>query len=239
MPATARQSTAVDTPGARRALAARVVEELGGRYSAALGIDLDAGAPEIERWALAASLYGGRISAKIAERTFAVLEHDGIENIADAGRRDIATLIELLDAGGYARYDMQTATRLHAMAEALRAHGGRIAWALELPPESLRASLEALPGWGPVTVGLFVRELRGVRPQIDPPLDERAARAGEHLGLIGPRGRDTLAQLRELARAAGLDLRDLEAALVRLALAHGRDLQQCPGGAACRLLAPR
>ncbi len=36
---------------------------------------------------------------------------------------------------------------------------------------------------------------------------------------------------------AQVDVRDLEAALVRLALRHGRDLAACPGGAACRALA--
>ncbi len=29
----------------------------------------------------------------------------------------------------------------------------------------LRAALDALPGWGPVTVRLFLRELRGVWPE--------------------------------------------------------------------------
>jgi hypothetical protein len=81
-------------------LAARVVESLGGRYSVELGIDVDRGEDEIERWALAATLFGGRISAKIAERTFAVLDGAGAHSIADAGRLDIGHLIELLDARG-------------------------------------------------------------------------------------------------------------------------------------------
>jgi len=29
-------------------------------------------------------------------------------------------------------------------------------------PAELEAALDALPGWGPVTVGAFLRELRGV-----------------------------------------------------------------------------
>ena len=39
-------------------LARRVVGMLGGRYSAELGIDVDAGDAEIERWFLAATLFG-------------------------------------------------------------------------------------------------------------------------------------------------------------------------------------
>jgi len=41
-------------------LARRLVEGIGGRYSRALGIDVDRGDEEIERWALAAALFGTR-----------------------------------------------------------------------------------------------------------------------------------------------------------------------------------
>ena len=69
---------------------------------------MDRNQDEIDRWALAATLFGARISATIAERTFASLEQAGVHTIADAERRDVGTLIELLDAGGYARYDLRT-----------------------------------------------------------------------------------------------------------------------------------
>jgi hypothetical protein len=106
---------------------------------------------------------------------------------------------------------------------------------LDLSIDELGGALDALPGWGPVTVGLFLRELRGVRPGIDPPLDPRALKAGEHLRLLERRNGAALVRLREVARAAEIDLRDLEAALVRLSLAHGRDMPVCPGGRQCTL----
>jgi hypothetical protein len=233
-----RTSPRANAPGQRRAraLARRVVDVLGGRYSVELGIDVDRDAEEIERWALAATLFGGRISTKIAQRTFAVLNDAGVHTIADAGREDVERLIDLLDAGGYARYDLQTAARLHAIAERLQAaHRGRVASALGLPLRELEGTLDALPGWGPVTVGLFLRELRGVDRLIDPPLDQRTLAAGEHLGLLRAGGGDSLTQLRALADAAGIDPRDLEAALVRLSLAHGRHMLECPGGERCTL----
>jgi len=220
-------------------VARRAVETLGGRYSTQLGIDVDRGDDEIERWALAATLFGARISANIAERTFAVLEQAGVRSIADAGRRDIGELIELLDAGGYARYDLRTAERLHGIAGMLDArYGGRVTQVLDVGADELWAALDALPGWGQVTVGLFLRELRGVRPEIEPPLDARALRAAEHLNLL-PRGRGAgVRQLLDAARAAGLDVRDLEAALVRLSLAHDHHTAECPGGARCSALRP-
>jgi hypothetical protein len=216
-------------------VARRVVESLGGRYSTQLGIDVDRGGDEIERWALAATLFGARISAKIAERTFAALDEAGVRSIADAGRRDIGELIELLDAGGYARYDLRTAERLHAIAGTLDARdGGKVTSVLDVGADELWAALDALPGWGQVTVGLFLRELRGVRPAIDPPLDARALRTAEHLKLFGHGA--GIRQLHDVAAAAGLDIRDLEAALIRLSLAHGHRRVECPGGSRCSAL---
>lgn len=52
-------------------------------------------------------------------------------------------------------------------------------------PELHRA-LDVLPGWGTVTIQLFLRELRGVRPGAQPSLDQRAAAGARHLGLAGP-----------------------------------------------------
>jgi hypothetical protein len=95
----------------------------------------------------------------------------------------------------------------------------------------LSGALDALPGWGPATVRLFLRELRGVWPGADPPLDERSRAAAHHLEL--PAGGPGVTGLAGLERACGLDVRDLESGLVRLDLAHGRAMARCPGGQAC------
>jgi len=220
-------------------IAGQVVTVLGGRYSTELGIDVDGGETEVERWFLAATLFGARISATVAGRTFRVLDEAGLTRIAQAHRVPWDDLVALLDRGGYARYDFRTATRLHALAERIeQSYGGRIATLgsrFRAYPD-LRDALDALPGWGPVTVELFLREMRGVWPGAQPPLDERAASAALHLGLLDSRDSpDVLRDLERLARAAHVDPRDLESGLVRLALAH-RGMDRCPGGAACVLL---
>lgn len=212
-----------------------LVRAIGGRYSAELGIDVDSGSAEIERWFVAATLFGTRISARTAERTFRVLDGAGLHRIVEAGDRPWEELVALLDEGGYARYDFRTATRLQALAETITVrYKGRVPAiaASTGSPSELEAALDALPGWGSVTVSLFLRELRGVWPNANPPLDERAHQAADHLGLLRG-GRPPLVQLRQLASEAGVDLRDVEAALVRLCLAHGRDFAGCPGGNAC------
>jgi len=220
------------------ALARELIERLGGRTSIELGIDVDAGPGEVERWFLAATLFGNRISAAIAERAYRTLAAAGVATTADVEGRTWDELVALLDSAGYVRYDFRTASRLQTLAAVVRErHGGRIGGlAAVREPAALEAALDALPGWGPITVRLFLRELRGVWPGAIPPLDPRAARAAEHVGLVPPGEARPLAPVEALAASGDLDVRDLEAALVRLALRHGRDLERCPGGRACRLL---
>lgn len=220
-------------PGEIR-LARRVVAVLGGRYSAELDIDVDAGDAEVERWFVAATLFGARISARVAERTFGVLAAAGLARIGQLRHVPTDDLIRMLDAGGYARYDFRTATRLLELSEIVdERYDGQVAVIgrrFTTCPE-LCTALDALPGWGPVTIRLFLRELRGVWPGADLPLDQRAAAAAQHLDL--PSARSGWTGLGALAGACDLDARDLESGLVRLDLVHGRVMARCPGGQSC------
>jgi len=72
-------------------VAHRVVAVLGGRYSAGLGIDVDAGEAEVERWFVAAALFGARISARVAERAAAAARHLSLA-CAQAGVSGLAGL---------------------------------------------------------------------------------------------------------------------------------------------------
>jgi hypothetical protein len=209
--------------------ARRIVATLGGRFSLELGIDLDRDPDDVERWALAATLLGNRISTAVAMRTYRVFARAGVRTIGDAGRRDREELISLLDEGGYVLCGEPMATRLLALAEVVAdLYDERLAALGEVvvDPRELEQALEDLPGWGPVTVGAFLRELRGVWPGADPPLDASAATAARHVALP-----DVSHAFSTLAAAAHLDFRDLEAGLVRLCLCH--DFAGCPGGEEC------
>jgi len=205
-------------------LARRAVAVLGGRYSAEVGIDVDAGDTQVERWFVAATLFGARIPARAAERAFGVLAAAGLTRIGQFRHVPSAALIEMLDAGGYARYDIRTAERLLQLCEVIRdrydGQAAVIGRRFTAYPD-LRAAL---------------RELRGTWPGARPPLDERAAAAARHLGLTAACAR--LPGLAGLAAVSGLDVRDLESGLVRLALAHGGAMACCPGGQACTVLRP-
>ena len=219
-------------------LARRVVGTLGGRYSAELGIDVDAGDAQVERWFLAATLFGTRITAQTAERTYQVLASAGLVRVGQAQHIPHHAFLGYLDEGGYARYDEQTVARLQALSEIIgERYDGRAAVIGQRHttyPE-LRAALGVLPGRGPVTIQLFLHELRGVWPGAQPPLDPRADYAARHVGLITP-GSAGLAALTRLAADAGTDPRDLESGLVRLTLAHHRRRIPCPGGDRCAVV---
>jgi hypothetical protein len=221
-------------------LARSVVEVLGGRFSAELGIDVDAGDAEIERWFLAASLFGTRVSAGVAKRAFTALNEAGLTRVGQARHLPSEDLIGLLNAGGCTRYDSRTTSRLQLLSEIIDERYDGQAAEIGRRHQSypaLRTILIALPGWGQGTVELFLRELRGVWPGAQPPLDPRAAYGARHLGFLGTEQTPTaLPQIAPLAAAAGLDVRDLESGLVRLALAHRRTRSSCPGGDQCGVL---
>jgi hypothetical protein len=222
-------------------LARRLVRTTGGRYSTELGIDVDAGEAQVERWFLAATLFGTRISARTATRTYRVLGEAGLSRVTRCGDLRWEELVEFLDKSGYARYDFRTATRLQALAGVITAEYHGLVAVIGVRFRNYRAlydALDALPGWGPVTIELFLRELRGVWPSAQPPLDERAVRAGRHLGFLGGDDADqSLRRLADLCTTTGLDRRDLESALVRLTLAHAGGMDVCAGGESCLAVA--
>jgi endonuclease III len=225
-------------------LISRILALLPGRFATELGIDVKAGPGERQKWFLAAILYGARISGKLAARTYQVFAGRGIftpEAIVEQGWDN---LVVLLDAGGYARYDFKTATKLlKVMASLKELYQGSLERLQEAAADApdLEQRLQALaPGIGPGTANIFLRELRGVWPKAQPALSPLAQLAGEHLQLLPPglSPAEALAALEAHWRrqsAPPHDFADLEAALVRLGRDHCRKPpgRPCPLGAYC------
>ena len=90
-----------------------LVRKLGGRFSVALGIDLGSQrAADTFKWFLASLLLGARITSTLAERTYRSFESARLvtpQAILNAGWQ---RLVDVLDRGGYARYDEKTAIKL-------------------------------------------------------------------------------------------------------------------------------
>ena len=157
-------------------------------YAEELGLNLRK-AEDRFKWLLASMLFAKRISAEIAKRTFRRFMEEGLdtpEKIIEAGWD---RLVEVLDSGGYVRYDFSTASNLlEAMGRLLRVYGGLERLHDEAEnPRDLERRLQTLKGLGPVGVNIFLRELRGIWPKADPRPGEIAERMAETLKLSDPR----------------------------------------------------
>lgn len=208
----------------RRSLCAGLARKLGGRYSLALGIDLvSMRSDEVFKWFLASLLFGGRISEDAAMKTYNQFKEANVlapEAILRTGRDG---LVGILDRGGYARYDLKTATKLLEAASTLTAKYSGDLNRLHFFAEDgrdLEKKLRGLAkGIGPATVGIFLRELRNVWEKAEPPLSEFALFASRMLGLtLTTDSTLALEEMEDLWEESKLEaiFADFEAALVKL-----------------------
>jgi len=215
------------------AAASGLVRSLGGRFSSELGIDVVGGDQrELFKWFLAAILFGARISQTLATRTYSEFSKHNLLSPQSLLRRGWDGLVEVLDAGGYVRYDFKTATKLLEVSRALvDRYAGDLDQVHRAATDSqdLEQRLKGLAkGIGDVTVNIFLRELRGVWPKAEPLPSELVLMAARNLRFV-PRSlkdrRRGLDELKNVWTAEGNQIEefpDFEAALVR----HGLELRR-------------
>ncbi|MGD8568256.1 MAG: hypothetical protein PVJ39_09225 [Gammaproteobacteria bacterium] len=157
-------------------------------YSEALGIDLSKNTDsELFKWLLASVLYGARISETIAEHTYQTFASYGLltpEEILDAGWHFLVNPV--MAEGGYVRYDGKTSTTVLRISDMLiNEYDGSLLKLHNMAHDSrdLESKLDAFPGIGPVTVNIFLRELRPYWKHSDPELLPLVAEASQTLGL--------------------------------------------------------
>jgi hypothetical protein len=164
-----------------------------------------------------------------AVRTALLLTRSGVRTPRQVERTGWDGLVQLLDAGGYVRYDFSTADKLLGIARALGKPGVLQDLANERSRSKVEERLTRIRGVGPKTVEIFLRELQGYWKS-SPPWSEEALHASHRLG-INLTGR-TLAPTRR---------RKIEGGLVKLWIEHckpGR-FETCPMGLACGCRLPR
>jgi endonuclease III len=134
-------------------------------YSKDLGIDLKSGKEkEIFKWFLACLLFGKPIQQEVAKRTyfeFAKADLLSPEKILEAGWDKS---VEILDRGGYVRYDFSTATKLLEICKELKEKYGNLKNLLKQAKnkEDLAKRLQEFKGIGPVTTRIFLRDLKPI-----------------------------------------------------------------------------
>jgi len=209
------------------------MRKYGGRYSTQLGIHLaDAQPSELFKWFLASILFGARITETIGIRTYRVMEIEEVLSPKVILEKGWDRLVEILDSGGYVRYDFKTATKILEMSKNLiEQYQGDLnrLHAASANSEDLERRLKSFAkGIGDVTVNIFLREMRGVWEKAKPTPLDLAVNAAHTLAIIPRKKMSGLVVLNYLLKAwknAGKKAKnfpDLEAALVRA----GKDLKK-------------
>ena len=205
-----------------------LVQVINGRFSSALGIHLSSGDPrEIFKWFLASILFGARISEAIVIRTYREFEGEGVLSAGGVLDKGWDGLVEVLDRGGYARYDFKTATKLlDICGTVMKRYKGdlNILHSEARDQQDLEERLKALgKGIGDTTVNIFLREMRGVWGKADPLPSDLVIMAAKNLRLIPfdlQDRKEILVRLKKQWASEGMkikDFPDFEAALLRLA----------------------
>ncbi len=142
-------------------------------YSEELGIDLATRSdPAYFRWFLASLLFGARISEATAKKTYRSFVRHGLtsaQGILKAGWDFLVNPV--MREGGYVRYDGRKSTQVLRDCETLIAdYGGRLSrlHAAARDARDLEDKLLAFYGVGPVTMNIFLRELRPFWAKADP-----------------------------------------------------------------------
>ncbi len=190
-------------------------------YSQELGLDLRREEDRF-KWFLASILFAKRISSEIAKKTYKEFEREGIvtpEKIIESGWDK---LVEVLDLGGYVRYDFSTASNLLEIAVSLKEKYGSLETLYTQARDSrdLENKLLEFKGVGATTVSIFLRELKGVWERAKPRLSPLAKEVASKLRL----GEEEL------------ELPGIESSLVRINLEFCRrkKCSSCPVKEECR-----
>jgi len=190
-------------------------------YSQELGLDLTKEKDRF-KWFLASVLFAKRISSQIAKKTYKEFEKEDIvtpESILEAGWDK---LVEVLDSGGYVRYDFSTASKLLEIAASLKQNYGSLEdlYARAKDSKDLERKLLEFKGVGPSTVNIFLRELKGIWEKAKPQFSPIARDVASKLGLSQEE----------------LEFSPVESALVRIGLefCKSRRCSSCPVREECQ-----
>ena len=133
--------------------------------SSELGIDLHSlREHELFRWFLACLLFGKPIQQDIARKAFLQLDQAGLvspQAILNAGW---GRIVDLLDRAHYVRYDFSTASKLLDVCNGLTVQYGTLKRLIAqcATPVQFAKTLQEFKGIGPVTAGIFTREIRPI-----------------------------------------------------------------------------
>jgi hypothetical protein len=187
------------------------VSEFGQPYSEMLGIELTSKRKgEIVKWFLASILYSKPIRESSATKTYQVFAKNRVTTAKAIVNAGWDRLVQLLDEGGYTRYDFSTADRLLQVFNNLeKLYRGDLRRLYEgsRDGEELEANMKHLgSGIGDTTISIFLRDMRPIWPKANPRPTPLVTVALKQLHIK---------DLTQYARKHSIDVVRLETALVR------------------------
>jgi endonuclease III len=208
-----------------------LVEKYGEKYSATLGIDLSkARDTEVFKWFLASMLFGAPITESSVIKTYQCFKKYDVLTTHKIIRTGWDGLVRILDEGGYTRYDYKTADKLLEVSRNLaQQFDGSLSLLHQKAsdPRDLEKRLKNLgKGVGDVTVGIFLRELRGIWKKSNPAPTGLVISAAKNLGIVKSENPENalraLERFWQKNRVKGRSFVEFETTLVRL----GRDFRR-------------
>ena len=185
-------------------------------YSMELGLDLRR-AEDRFKWFIASILFARRISSNIAKRTFKLFMERKLDSLSSILSAGWDRLVDVLDDGGYVRYDFSTASNILEALNTLRnVYGGlEELYKYSKDSDDLERRLMKLKGVGPVAVNIFLRELRGIWVKADPKPSRIAIVTAQKIGFN--------------------DVKSFESQLVRIGIEYCKKKRcfECPVGGFC------
>ncbi|MEM3506346.1 MAG: hypothetical protein QW589_01200 [Candidatus Bathyarchaeia archaeon] len=154
-------------------------------FSKELGLDLS-NSKDRFKWFLASLLFAKRISSNIAKKTFKKFIDEGLIDVNTILKAGWNKLVEVLDSGGYVRYDFSTATNIleNCKMLILKYNGDiDVLYNKALDSKDLEAKLMEFKGFGPIAINIFLRELRGIWSKANPKPSKIALEVAKYLGL--------------------------------------------------------
>jgi endonuclease III len=103
------------------------------------------------KWFIASLLFAKRISAEIAKKTYRRFEEEEFTTLEKLQAAGWDRLVQVLDSGGYVRYDFSTASNLLSITKELKEKYGSLEGLhrQSSSPEDLERRLQEIKGVGP------------------------------------------------------------------------------------------
>ena len=197
-----------------------LIKNFGKLYSEELGINLKSNREdEIFKWFMASILFGKRINETIAKNTYKVMIKYKLTNPRAILKFGWFRLVrKVMREGGYVRYDGMTSQYLLDICRKLiEDYGGKVKNIEKKAKSSknLERRLLEFRGIGPMTINIFLRELRGIWKKANPEIGKYSLLAAEHLGI---------------SKKEILKNKRLEVALLRIGkdYCHKKRCEKCP-----------